>query len=79
MLRPAYDMKLPITVQVLDKLVHSLEHTAVNRYDYVLFRAMFLFAFETLSQIGEIISTEYGAHKVIQFSDVKICPSSEVH
>ena len=40
-LRPAYDMRLPITVTVFNKLVHSLEHTAVNRYDYALFRAMF--------------------------------------
>ena len=68
-------MRLPIIVLVLHKLVHSLEHTAVNRYDYVLFRAMFLFAFETLSPVGEITSGNEGAHKIIQFSDVNFCSS----
>ena len=76
-LRPAYDLRLPITIPVLNKLIQSLVHTTASRYDYVLFRAMFLFAFESFARVGEITSNGSNAHRVIQFCDVKFLSAGE--
>ena len=53
-LRLSYDLRLPITIPILNRLILSLQYTTTSRYDYVLFRAMYLFVFETFARIGEI-------------------------
>ena len=71
-LRPSYDLRLPITIPILNRLILSLQYTTTCRYDYVLFRAMYLFAFETFARIGEITSNHPKAPSVVQFSDVSM-------
>ena len=55
--RPAFDVRLPITVDVLNRLVESLVHTTEGEYDRYLYTAMFLFAFNTFARIGELTSS----------------------
>lgn len=60
--RPSFDIRLPITLSILDKLIDALEYTASNWFDIILFKAMYLFAFYTFARIGEI--TAHGATTV---------------
>lgn len=71
---PSVDMRLPITVQVLNKLLSSLVHTAKNPFELVLFRAMFLFAFSAFARVGEI-ATSGSTANLVQFQDVSILRS----
>ena len=52
--RPCFDIRLPITLLLLDKLIDALYHTAPNLYEITLFKAMYLFAFYAFARIGEI-------------------------
>lgn len=69
-IRPSFDLRLPITVPILNSLVLSLQHTAENNYDRCLYKAMFLFAFNTFARIGEIALTSKTDH-VLQIHDVE--------
>lgn len=72
-LAPSYDLRLPLTVSVLDKLVSAIAHTAKSTLYQALFKAMYLFAFNTFARIGEITSTlSNSVKKIIQFHDVDI-------
>lgn len=72
-LAPSYDLRLPITVSVLDKLVSAIAHTAKSTFYQALFKAMYLFAFNTFARIGEITSTSANSvRNIIQFHDVDI-------
>ena len=55
--RPSFDVRLPITVDILNRLVESLVHTTEGEYDRYLYTAMFLFAFNTFARIGELTSS----------------------
>ena len=54
---PAFDVRLPIAVNVLNRLVESSEHTTEGAYDWYLYTAMLLFAFNTFARIGELTSS----------------------
>ena len=71
-LRPAVDMRLPITKPILNKIVAAAQHvmTGQNR---IIFSALFAFAFHTYSRIGELVySNPTGSQNVIQLQDVSI-------
>lgn len=51
-LAPSVDMRLPISVGVVDKLVTALNHVAKSPFETILFRAMFLFAFNAFARVG---------------------------
>ena len=55
--RPAFAVRLPITVDVLNRLVVSMADTTEGKYDGYLYTVMFLFAFNTFAQIGELTSS----------------------
>ncbi|XP_060085243.1 uncharacterized protein LOC132564614 [Ylistrum balloti] len=57
-LSPSVDMRLPITVEVLNTILKALQHVAQNAFETALFQAMFLFAFSTFARVGEIAATE---------------------
>ena len=65
--RPVYDVRLPITVTILNRLVESLEHTTEGPYDRHLYTAMFLFAFNTFARIGELTSSP---NNPVQLQDI---------
>lgn len=69
-LRPVFDLRLPITVPILDQLIRSLQFTTANHFDCILYQSMFLFAFESFARIGEITTSEMNANSVIQYADI---------
>ena len=66
-LKPSYDLRLPITIYILDKLVASLQHVSLSYFRQHLFTAMFLFAFNTFARVGEIALTN-----LVLVEDIKI-------
>jgi len=53
-LTPSIDMRLPITVSILNRLIYSVPHISATPYERALLTAMYLFAFNALAHIGEI-------------------------
>ena len=64
--KPSFDIRLPITMQILDKLI----------FESSLFKAMYLFTFYTFARIGELTGHDATAYHVIQFGDVSFSGSS---
>ena len=72
-LKPTVDIRLPITVPILDRLVAALSHITLSVYEMTLFRAMFLLAFNAYARIGEITTTNaFSLSTVLQYGDVTI-------
>lgn len=70
-LRPSADVRLPITVPILNKLIDAADHVANVIYDRVLIQAMFLFAFSCFARIGELTYTSADTtQNILQLSDV---------
>ena len=65
------DIRFPITVPILNRLVNSLEWITSSIYDKCLLRAMFLLAFNAFARIGEI-TVKDNTSKVLQLCDVSI-------
>lgn len=70
-LHPTADMRLPITVHILDDIVHAASMTSTTVYFKILFQAMFLFAFNAFARIGEITLSTSSSNNLL-LSDVKI-------
>ena len=72
-LMPSYDLRLPITVPILNKITRALAHVASNIYHFRLIQAMFLFAFSSLARCGEIaLSGKNKEKQLVQLEDVHI-------
>ena len=72
-LTPSVDTRLPITIDVLNKLLSSLDSVISSNYDLKCFKALYLFAFSAFARIGELIITdENNLDTVIQLSDVNV-------
>ena len=69
--RPSFDIRLPITLKIIDNLINALSHTAANFYEMTLFKAMYLFAFYTFARIGEITMNK-NADNILQFNDIEL-------
>ena len=67
-MKPSFDSRFPIIVTILNQTVRSVNQTTDNMYDQCLYKAMFLFAFNTFARIGELASP--GNH-VIQLKDIE--------
>ena len=65
------NIRSPITISILDRLITNLQWVTSSVYDKFLFRAMFLLAFIAFARIGEITVKEPEA-KVLQLSDINI-------
>lgn len=81
-LAPSTDTRLPFDNILLDKMVQALAFVAKGPFECVLFRAMFLFAFNAFTRIGEITNTG-NQRNLMQYQNVFInssCPpvSAEV-
>ena len=66
-MRPTFEIRLPISVTILNRLVESLVHTTESMYDQCLYKAMFLSAFNTFSRIGELTSS---VNSALQLQDI---------
>ncbi|XP_062604210.1 uncharacterized protein LOC134266009 isoform X2 [Saccostrea cucullata] len=65
-----FDIRLPITNHILDKLVSCLPQVVMEENNQKMFRALFLFAFSAFARIGELVGSEGHYDEVIQISDV---------
>ena len=66
-MRPTFDIRLQISDTILNRLVESLVHTTGSMYDQCLYKAMFLFAFNTFARIGELT---FSVNSAIQLQDI---------
>lgn len=68
------DLRVPISIDLLRKLIRSLQHVCFSSYESVMFASAFSLSFFALLRVGEIAAeskTDLGAH-VIQISDVSV-------
>ncbi|XP_052263454.1 uncharacterized protein LOC127866733 [Dreissena polymorpha] len=71
-LSPSYDLRLPITIDLLDKLIFALKHTCETHYHEKLFAAMFLFAFHAFARCSEIASCKPSTKSfILQLADIQ--------
>lgn len=72
-LSKTFDSRLPITIPILNKLLHSITLVIKCTYDQVLFKAIFLFAFSTFSRVGELVTTKNAPNdNVLLLHDVSL-------
>lgn len=74
--RPA-DIRSPITLPMLTKLIHNLQFVCNNRYEQALFTAAFALAFFGLLRISEFTSptSKQASPKALQLLDVTLNPA----
>ena len=65
------DIRMPITIGLLGKLLHCLRHTCSSSYQILLFTAMFTTAFFAMLRISELTVTNLSSH-VIMLNDVLV-------
>ncbi|XP_063397183.1 uncharacterized protein LOC134681477 [Mytilus trossulus] len=68
------DLRVPISIDLLRKLIRSLQHVCFSLYESAMFASAFSLSFFALLRVGEIAAeskTDFGAH-VIQISDVSV-------
>ncbi|XP_033730962.1 uncharacterized protein LOC117320480 [Pecten maximus] len=71
------DSRLPITKDILYKIINALEATVDDPLVRILLRTIFLLAFSAFMRLGELVCKSYAeSNKVLQRSDV-ILMSSE--
>ena len=63
---PTYDSRLPITEEILHRLISGLSCTISTQYRKALYRSMFLLAFHAFLRVGEVTRSEH----TLQFEDV---------
>ncbi|CAG2208848.1 unnamed protein product [Mytilus edulis] len=66
------DMRLPITSTILNQLVDALKQTISNKYDQLLFKAMFTLAYHALLRIGEMTVNNKNYNHVISVSQAVV-------
>lgn len=72
-LSKTFDSRLPITIPILNKLLHSITLVIKCTYDQVLFKAIFSFAFSTFSRVGELVTTKNAQNdNVLLLHDVSL-------
>ena len=52
------DTRLPITINVLNKLLSSLDSVISSNYELKCFKALYLFAFSAFARIGELVTSD---------------------
>lgn len=67
------DIRLPITPQILQKLVQAVKYTVSTKYNRLMLRAMFTLSFFAFLRVGEISAKSLGNMKnVIQMNNLTI-------
>ena len=61
---PTVDVRLPITINILQQMSLALDHTISNPYLRLLFRSMYTIAFFGLMRVGEITKSLDGEQAV---------------
>ena len=71
------DTRLPMSPELLQRLIEALPQVITALYDRVLFGTMCIFAFHGFLRIGEICAKSKTSASVIQFSDVRLVQSGQ--
>ena len=66
------DTRLPITPEILRKIIHALNHTVPVFFQRCLLRSLFLLAFHAFLRLGEITKQNQQLMP-IRFFSVRIC------
>jgi hypothetical protein len=67
------DSRLPITLELLTKIIDKLSSICFSSYEALLFATTFTFAFHGFLRVGEIVYTKPGqAHQIIGLKDVTV-------
>ncbi|XP_062570270.1 uncharacterized protein LOC134232331 [Saccostrea cucullata] len=68
-----FDIRLPITTNILNRLLDVIPDVINDKYTQSLFKALFLFAFSSFARIGELIcAAPEKASDVVQLADVTL-------
>ena len=66
-------MRLPITSNILHKLVSALSFITQSNYEAKVFTALHLTCFYGFFRVGELLPKSQGrAHQVLQFKDLRL-------
>ena len=67
------DVRLPITFEILNKILKRLPVVCSSPYAALLFTAAFSMVYHGFLRVGEIVFTKVGhEHKILSVNDVKI-------
>lgn len=69
---PQKDSRLPITIDILQKIPAILQHICSSSYELLLFKAVFILAFFGLLRVSEVVFNDGSPVKTINDEDVKI-------
>ena len=64
------DVRLPITITLLDRLCRSLQETCLSHYHRIMYNSMFLLAFFALLRVGEFTISQAGVLNNLQLSQI---------
>ena len=73
------EKRLPITRDILDRLLHAAKLSATSVYQLALFRALFLIAFHAFLRIGEVVvrSKTADSSEILQLRQLTFTPKSK--
>ena len=70
---PSLDMRLPITSNILHKLVSALSFITQSNYEAKVFTVLYLTCFYGFFRVGELLPKSQGrANQVLQFKDLRL-------
>lgn len=80
-LRPKFDTRLPITVNILNRLLDAVPVIVLDSYEVKLVQAIFVFAFSVFARVGELVVVKGGCSKhVLQLNDLDLeFASGKIH
>lgn len=65
------DIRLPISIEMMNKFPVALSHVCLNRYEATMYLAAFYLAFTALLRVSEFTcSTKAESYKIVNFSDL---------
>ena len=74
------DSRLPITYNILARLIAALEHTVQPAFDRCMLKTLFTLAFHAFFRLGELAArSSYYQDKVLQREDIHFANPSQVH
>ena len=75
-----YDIRMPISIDILDKMIAALEKVLDNFYEIITYKAMFSLAFHAFLRIGEITVNSYKQENenLLKMENLKITDFIEI-
>ena len=69
------DARMPVSLDLLDKLCASVQHVCTSPWTQIFFQSMYLLAFFAFIRVGEMTLSHGRIQNVLQFSNVLFEPS----